>query len=101
MLNSFWRRWRGEVLHDLQTRSKWLEPNRNLQINDVVIIMDDLTPPARWSLGRVISYYPGPDGCVRTVLLKTATTTLKRPVVKLILLPVNPEAIKSLDQAKE
>ena len=35
------------------------------------------------------------------ILLKTAITTLKRPIVKLILLPVNPEAVKSLDQAKE
>ena len=70
MLNSFWHRWRIEVLHVLQTWAKWLEPNKNLQINDVVIITDDLT-------------------------------TLKRPVIKLILLHVNHEAVKSLVQAKE
>ena len=92
ILGDFWRRWRVEVLHDLQRRSKWLEPRRNLQINDIVIIMDDLCPPATWSLGRVIQRHPGPDGLTRVVTLQTSTTKLRRPVTKLILLPVNNEA---------
>ena len=84
------RRWRNEVLHDLQQDSKsCCEPQRNLQINEIVIIRDDLSPPGRWPLGRVSSCHPGPDGQVRSVTLKTTSTTLVRPIVKLILLPSN------------
>ena len=96
MLGDFWRRWRLEVLQDLQKWSKWLTQTKDLQVDDVVIIKDDLNPPANWSLGRVIQCHPWiwtcPDGLTRVVTLKTATTTLRRPITKLILLPVNADA---------
>lgn len=48
MRNSFWFRWRSEVLHHLQQRSRWLKQRANLAVGDVVLIKDELTPPGRW-----------------------------------------------------
>ncbi|KAF0696896.1 Integrase catalytic domain-containing protein [Aphis craccivora] len=41
-----------------------------------------------WQLGRVIAIHPDPDNIVRVVTVKTAEGTLKRPVVKLVKLPL-------------
>ncbi|CAI6347668.1 unnamed protein product [Macrosiphum euphorbiae] len=44
-------------------------------------------PPTLWKMGRVEEVHPGEDGVVRVVSLRTSDGTLKRPVVKLALLP--------------
>ena len=36
----FWQRWIKEYLPTLQKRFKWLEKQRNVQLNDVVLIAD-------------------------------------------------------------
>ena len=71
-------------------------------MGDIVIIQDDSSPPAQWPLGRVIEVHPGADGYTRVVSLQTATTTLRRPVAKLIHLPVNSETTRQFkDQPSE
>ena len=86
----FWRRWQHEYLSTLQLRQKWLQSSRNLNVNDVVLIMDDTSPRNWWPLGRVLETHPGPDGLVRSVKLVSRSGTLTRPVHKLCLLePVN------------
>ena len=39
-------------------------------------------------MARVIDLHPGADGLTRVVTLRTATTTLTRPIAKIALLPV-------------
>ena len=80
MVQQFWTRWSLEYLHQLQRLQKWRKPTPNLKIGDVVVIRDDQLFTNHWPLGRVIQTYPGNDGLVRTALIKTATSTLKRPV---------------------
>ncbi|XP_014210347.1 uncharacterized protein LOC106640735 [Copidosoma floridanum] len=91
MRNSFWVRWRKEVLNQFQQRSKWLKEKENLQVGDVVILRDEQSPAGRWPLGRVIECFPGSDGLVRVVRVKTAASEFKRPVIKLIKLAVDHE----------
>jgi hypothetical protein len=85
----FWRRWRNKYLQTLQTRSRWLTDNPNIDVDDLVIIKDSQTPPLKWRMGRVTEVFPGADKVVRVVRLKTATGTLTRPVVKVVKLPTN------------
>lgn len=59
----------------------------NLAINDLVIIKEPNIPPLRWRMARVEQVFPGADGVVRVVGLRTATGTLTRPVVKVVKLP--------------
>ncbi len=37
----FWCRWLKEYLPALQQRQKWLQPKRNLQVGDLVIILHE------------------------------------------------------------
>jgi len=56
---------------------------------DIVIIHDRNSSLLQWSLGRVVELHPGADGMVRVATVKTASTTLKRPIVKLCKLPTD------------
>ncbi|XP_011170487.1 uncharacterized protein LOC105203399 [Solenopsis invicta] len=85
---SFWKRWHEEYLHQLQQRSKWTRERINLTPGTMVLVRDELLPPAKWPLGRITQVFPGPDGCVRVATIRTAATELKRPVTKLCPLPI-------------
>lgn len=59
-----------------------------MKIGDVVTVQEEFTPPTKWKLARIIQLHPGKDGVVRVVTARTATKTeMKRPIVKLCLLP--------------
>ena len=97
MRDHFWRRWQKEVLYQLQQRSK-LEPSHAVRKGDLVLLAEDLLPPTKWPLARVERCHPGPDGLTRVVTLRTATTTLQRPLVKIVRLPVEPTADATLTE---
>ena len=102
MVNDFWHRWSKEVLHELQKRVKWLEPDYTLQVGDLALIVDELLPPTQWSLARITEVHPGADGLVRVVSVKTATSSFVRAVNKLVKLPVSEVAQTTQDdQSKE
>ena len=82
----FWSRFVKEYLPALQIRKKWNKPQRNMQGNDIVIVMEDNIHRSHWPLARVIETYPGRDGIVRFVRLKLPNTELMRPCNKLCLL---------------
>lgn len=88
MNQHFWNKWSTEYLQQLQTRCKWNKKSTNLQVGDMVIIKEDCLPPNKWNMGRVSEIHPGRDELVRVVTLKTKDGTLKRPINKLVLLPV-------------
>ncbi|XP_054722391.1 uncharacterized protein LOC129232176 [Uloborus diversus] len=83
----FWRRWHLEYLNQLQQRTKWKKPRRNLRVNDLVLLKEDNLPPLQWSLGRVVQVFPGDDGAVRVVDVKTQRGQFRRPITKCCLLP--------------
>ncbi|KAG7295329.1 hypothetical protein JYU34_022341 [Plutella xylostella] len=91
IFTDIWNRWRSEYLTQLSKRSKWRKPQDNINMNDVVIIKEDNLPPGKWALGRVVDLHPGSDGHVRVVTLKTKNGLLKRPIVKLAVLPIDKE----------
>ncbi|XP_060873756.1 uncharacterized protein LOC132947470 [Metopolophium dirhodum] len=87
---SFWRRWSHEYLHTLQGRQKWFRQTPNLMVGDLVVINTPSRPPMSWQIGRIIEVHPGEDNIVRVATVKTQEGTLKRPVIKLVKLPVDP-----------
>ncbi len=86
LANTFWKRWKQEYLPTLQQARKWLQPHRNLKVGDVVLISKVDTPRGKWPLGLVTETYPGPDGPVRQVSIKTCDGLLRRDVRSLCLL---------------
>lgn len=85
---SFWKRWASEYLSSLQSRAKWIRPQPNIQIGDLVILRSTTLPPTAWKLGRIELVHPGDDGVVRVVTVRTNVGIYKRPVVKLTVLPM-------------
>ena len=83
--NVFWKRWVKEYLPLLQERQKWVNPKRNLQVDDIVMVVDN-NIKCSYTLGRVLSVIKDRNDLVRIATVKTSTTTLQRPVDKLCLL---------------
>ncbi|XP_066911620.1 uncharacterized protein [Clytia hemisphaerica] len=82
--NEFWTRWRKEYLSTLQSRSKWNQLQRNIKVDDVVIINDESSHRNDWKLGRVIDVNRSDDGNVRSCKLKTSSGEFVRPITKLV-----------------
>lgn len=84
---TFWKRWCREYLHTLQQRGKWTSPSTPIIPGTLVLIKNELLPPLKWQMGRVIETHSGNDGVSRVVTLRTLQGILKRPVVKVCPLP--------------
>ncbi|XP_075162723.1 uncharacterized protein LOC142235354 [Haematobia irritans] len=83
----FCRRWKSDYLKELNKRNKWQRPSESLKLGDMVVLRQEPGGPNEWRLGRVIKLYPGSDGHIRVVDLKTAAGPITRPIHKLVLLP--------------
>ena len=86
LANQFWVRWVRDFLPGLNQRVKWLRKTRNFRVNDIVLMVDESQPHSRWTKGRILETYPGKDGVVRTVMVRTPRNAIKRPITKLCLL---------------
>ncbi|XP_070170845.1 uncharacterized protein [Polyergus mexicanus] len=89
ILEQIWRSWSSDYLHTLQQRRKWQENKPELKINELVLLKNNLAPPSKWELARILDVHPGSDGHVRVVTLRTAKTTLKRPITQICQLPIS------------
>lgn len=89
LVQSFWKQWQQEYLTELQRRSKWDKSTPPVRVGDIVLIKEDNLPPLKWSLGKITQLHPGSDGVIRVVTLRTASAVMKRPVVKICILPID------------
>ena len=77
----------SRLLISLQSRGKWTKEKANVSVGDLVLITSKQTVPTQWPLGRILQTFPGSDGLVRVVQVRTSEGSFRRPVHKLILLP--------------
>ena len=82
----FWKRWTQEYLLTLRQQTKWHQPLRNVQENDLVLITDKQRPRNSWPTGRVIETYRGADNLVRSARVRLRDSELVRPITKLCVL---------------
>lgn len=88
MVQSFWKRWRQEYLHTLQSKQKWNTPANPIRVGMVVVSMQDNVMPLHWPLGVIHEIFPDKNGVCRVASVKTQDGILRsRPVVKLCPLP--------------
>ncbi|XP_029154848.1 uncharacterized protein LOC114929767 [Nylanderia fulva] len=87
MRDHFWQRWSSEYVHGLAPRTKWLKDAPAPHVGDLCLVRSEITPPSRWPLARILRLHPGDDGITRVVTIRTATSELVRPLVKLVFLP--------------
>ena len=60
-----------EYLPTLMRRGKWQSKGRQVSVGDVVLPVDYNSPRGKWDLARAQVVYPGTDGVVRDVMVKT------------------------------
>ena len=92
--NMLWNRQRKEYLPTLTQRKKGLVRNRNFKIEDLVITNESNFPRSYWPLGRTIETFPGQDGVVCTVKVKSPNNEFIRPGNKLHLLEASDWSFK-------
>ncbi|XP_018307115.1 uncharacterized protein [Mycetomoellerius zeteki] len=101
MLERFWQLWSQDYVKSCQHRSKWRVPSAPVQVGQIVLLRNPNLPPTKWDLGRIVQCHPGPDGLIRVVTVKTASTEVVRPITKLALLPVDLENQDALSTCKQ
>ena len=79
-INQFWEIWSKDYLRNLPQTSNRFFHKGNLEPGSVVLIKEDNVPRLEWPLGVVQTVFPGKDGNVRSVSLKTRKGILKRPI---------------------
>ena len=57
-----------------------------MEQSDVVLISEDNIPREKWKLGKIVDIFPGKDGGICTVMVRTKKGMINRPVQKLHLL---------------
>ncbi|GBM89270.1 hypothetical protein AVEN_180421-1 [Araneus ventricosus] len=94
------KRFRSENLDQLIQRQKQDPQSSNIREGDIVLIGDDVKKRLQWPLARIIELIPGKDGLVRTVKLKTQSSTLIRPVQRVFPLELSGNDLTSLPLQK-
>ncbi|XP_076665012.1 uncharacterized protein LOC143367261 [Andrena cerasifolii] len=87
MRDHYWQRWAAEYLQTLQSRNKWVTGHPNVQVGDLCLLRNEAMPPTHWPIGRITAVHPGKDDLVRVVTIRTAYTTLQRPIAKISVFP--------------
>ncbi|XP_063959833.1 uncharacterized protein LOC129259266 [Lytechinus pictus] len=80
IVDSFWHRWTRDVLSLLTPRRKWNTDRRNILVDDVVMMTDSNEERGKWTITRVVQLYPGQDGIIRNVNVKTLNAEYSRPI---------------------
>ena len=83
IVDSFWTRWTRDVFPSLLPRKQWHTEKCNVQVDDFVIVQTSSAIRGTWNVGRVVNVYPGQDGKVRNVKVKTRTGEYERPITKI------------------
>lgn len=104
-LSDFWKRWKGEYLHELREAHRHFHIPKGVSshpaVGDVVIIHDENLPRGLWKLGKIVRLLTGVDGNVRGAVVRTNSRnrnsiTLNRPVQRLFPLEFN-DQVKGVD----
>ncbi|XP_055584824.1 uncharacterized protein LOC129737688 [Uranotaenia lowii] len=91
--NQFWKRWLRDYLPEITRRTKWYEPVKPIEVNDIVVIADPDLPRDCWPKGRVIKT-TSRDGQVRRAWVQTCKSIYERPAVKIAVLDVGVHSSK-------
>lgn len=88
LADMFWKRWLVEVLPDLIPRRKWNQEQEPLKVGDLVLLVDPGAPRNVWPRGIIQQVFPGADGRVRVVELRTKTGVLRRSAARVARIPL-------------
>ena len=103
-LDHFWKIWSTNYITNLPNVVKGFTQKCKLAKGDLVLIKEDNVPRLKWPIGVVVDMFPGHDGIVRSIRVRTKKGELTRPIQRAYDLEirkhesmVGPEAMNSID----
>ncbi|GFW33971.1 integrase catalytic domain-containing protein [Trichonephila clavipes] len=91
----FWSRWQLSYFNTLQSRTKWMQGQKDLTVGYLVLIKNPASFSTRWTHGRIVATHPGADGICRVVTIQTSSGVMTRPVSQVAVLPLPPSTTSS------
>ncbi|GFW82294.1 reverse transcriptase domain-containing protein [Trichonephila clavipes] len=91
----FWSRWQLSYLNTLQSRTKWMQDQKDLTVGSLVLIKNPASFSTRWTPGRIVATHPGADGICRVVTIQISSGVMTRPVSQVAVLPLPPSTTSS------
>ena len=82
-LDKFWKLWSNDYITNLPPVVKGFVSNCNLKKGDIVLIKEDNVARLKWPLGVIVDVFPGKDGILRSVNVKTSQGIINRPIQRL------------------
>ena len=82
LVQHFLGRFQKEYLNTLMRQTKWQRKSRQFKVGDIVLVVDDNLARGKWNLARIVEVFPGSDGVIRNVRIKTKAAEYKRSVQK-------------------
>ena len=86
LTSQFWKQWKTDYLMKQDVRTKWQNPTHQDLLGKIVLVNDDNMAKNVWKIARIIDTVTSKDGLIRTAIIKTPTSVLRRPIQKLSLL---------------
>ena len=83
IVDAFWKKWSRDVLPQLVPRRKWNTVSRNVKVDDYVVVADLNAMRGKREVGKVVQIFPGDNGYVRNVLVKTNRGNYTRAISKI------------------
>ena len=65
MADTFWKRWLKYYLPKLVPHEKWLTPQNNIRVSDLVLMRDMNVLKSQWCKARVLQVFLSKDSYVR------------------------------------
>lgn len=88
-LADFWKRWSSDYLANLPPLINRCRSGQSIEVGSLVLLREDNLPRLRWPVCLIEEVYPGRDGIVRAVKVRTSKGSFVRPVQRLHLLEVS------------
>ena len=82
-LDKFWKIWCSDYIRNLPPTVKGFVSKCKVKKGSVVLVKEDNVPRMSWPLGVVEETFPGHDGIVRSVNVRTSKGVFCRPVQRL------------------
>lgn len=83
-IDLFWEIWKNEYIRNLPPMGSGKDPQcTDIMLGSVVLIKEDGKSRLQWPMGIVTRLFPGRDGLIRAVQLKTSKGTICRAVQRL------------------
>ena len=87
----FWAYWLKYFASSLLPRNKWFRKRENVKIGDLVLELNPHRNRLQWEMALIVDTYPGEDGLVRKVRIRTQNGGYDRPIHKLCVIATKQE----------